>query len=339
VGGIFGYNQDQVLENCSFSGKVKGTENTGGLIGRAYNKTPLSSPNDTSLSGRITKCYAAGSVTGKTHTGGLIGNMYSFGRGYTVDRCFFSGDAKGTSATGGLFGYAYAAGDFMVKNSYVKGSVTGNADTGGVYGILDKKDALARFKNAYVSVAVKGRKIRSGYIFGRPFPDYLFAQNGFYYNRTKTKSAKHGIRITGDGLYDNEPLAVTEAVLGREKPKGFDYKNTWHRRKTSGKDMYFPELKAFAGSKNKAKRSDSKESARTPAWYKVTYDGNGGQTAGEKTTAVKYVRYDRLKKATPPEFIRKGYKIKGITAVPPKKLPGLLKNDKTKVKIKWVKLG
>jgi hypothetical protein len=215
--------------------------------------------------------------------------------------------------------------------------VSGRADTGGVYGILDKKDALAKFKNAYVNAAIKGRKIRSGYIFGRPFPDYLFTQSGFYYNKAKTKSAKHGIRITSDELYDNEPLAVTEAVLGREKLKGFDYKNTWLRRKASGKDMYFPELKAFARSKNKAKKSDSKKSVHTAAWYKVTYDGNGGQTARGQTTAVKYVRYDRLKKASFPEFTRKGYKMKGITAVSPKKLPGLLKNDKTKVKIKWAK--
>lgn len=58
VGGIVGVNYGEV-ENCSFSGVVKGLEHIGGICGENL--------------GKVTDCSAAGNIDGKRATGGIAG--------------------------------------------------------------------------------------------------------------------------------------------------------------------------------------------------------------------------------------------------------------------------
>lgn len=63
VGGIAGENSGSVI-NCSFSGKVEGDANVGGICGYITE------------SGTVTDCTFIGSVTGKSYTGGICGQNY-----------------------------------------------------------------------------------------------------------------------------------------------------------------------------------------------------------------------------------------------------------------------
>jgi len=338
VGGIFGHDTDHNLTDCHFVGSVTGKEDAGGIIGYADNRPPQSY---FSLSGKISKCYVLGTVKGAKNTGGLVGRLYEERHEYVIERSFFSGTLKGTSAnTGGVFGLAEIRDrNLTIKDSYVKGTIKGKANTGGLAGTLDESRLLAAaLKSSYVSVSLSGAKASKGYIFGSPLNDYHTKLEDFYYNSTKAKGTPSGISLYSNNPKDyGAPKAVSNIDLMNKKLAGFNFKSTWYKRKAKGKDKFYPELKVFAKSKNKAVKTSSKKSTRTPAYYKVTYLGAGGKTSNGKTTATKYVRYNKLKKTTPPAFVRSGYKIAGIRASFPKKLPKTLKNNKVKVKVKWAK--
>lgn len=61
VGGIAGVNYG-VIEDCTFSGIIKGSANVGGIAG------------ENGMTGKIRDCAADGSIAGKSRTGGIVGN-------------------------------------------------------------------------------------------------------------------------------------------------------------------------------------------------------------------------------------------------------------------------
>jgi hypothetical protein len=113
TGGIAGYLSGDITDSF-FTGNVTGSTNTGGLAGHVGD-------------GRISHSYAAGIVTGDAeNTGGLAGWVESG----SINCSYAAGIVTGTSMTGGVAGSL--SGDIM--NSYTAGTVTGTSDTGGIAG-------------------------------------------------------------------------------------------------------------------------------------------------------------------------------------------------------------
>jgi acyl carrier protein phosphodiesterase len=95
VGGLVGFNNSGLINNCYASGSISGVTRVGGLAGCNYQ-------------GNITNCYATGSVCGKENVGGLAGqnghyvNNWSFYG--TITNCYSTGTVSGQSNTGGFVG-------------------------------------------------------------------------------------------------------------------------------------------------------------------------------------------------------------------------------------------
>ena len=130
IGGIIGIfstdNQDPsdknppILRNCMNSGKVKGIERTGGIIGAAAQYSSL-----------IERCYNLGEVEGTgIYIGGIVGTL---GRSSKVNNCYNAKSVTGTEYVGGLVGYTYYS-KCEIKNCYNIGIVKGNNHLGGIMG-------------------------------------------------------------------------------------------------------------------------------------------------------------------------------------------------------------
>ena len=119
TGGLVGNATSASISNSYFEGVVFGTEGTGGLVGDSTN-------------GNITNSYFKGTgtgyaVQGTAGTGGLVGVKV----GGNISNSYALGNVFGTAGTGGLVG-SIKTGE--VTNSYAKGNVTGTAQTGGLVG-------------------------------------------------------------------------------------------------------------------------------------------------------------------------------------------------------------
>ena len=92
IGGIVGYNEGQLIENCFNTGIIKGGSRVGGIVG--YNVI-----DDENVLG-VEYCYNKGSVVGQNYVGGLIGynrgvisnshnssSVRSIGDGFITDTC------------------------------------------------------------------------------------------------------------------------------------------------------------------------------------------------------------------------------------------------------------
>lgn len=97
VGGIAGtIGLGGKIENCSFSGDVKGTTNVGGIVGYIEN------------GGSLIRCYHTGSVSGDV-SGGIVGKArvgwYSNSTDINVSQCYHSGGNVSGTYSGGVTGY------------------------------------------------------------------------------------------------------------------------------------------------------------------------------------------------------------------------------------------
>ena len=115
VGAVTGRNNGTV-ENISASGSIAGVSTVGGLIG--YNENELLSSIFTgtvtgeqdfigglagvNVYGRIENSYSAGSVTGAWSVGGLAGQ-----NGALIQNCYSTSSISGEDYIGGLVGYSY----------------------------------------------------------------------------------------------------------------------------------------------------------------------------------------------------------------------------------------
>jgi len=134
VGGIVGYSDSSLVNNCYSSGHVNGSSNFGGLVG-----------NNTNLA-QVHMSHSSASVSGGSNAGGLVGDNNSA----TVSNCYSTGDIDGNDNIGGLIGENYWPA--KVNDSYSKGNVNGSHRVGGLVG----KDYVGEINNCYSIGAVSG---------------------------------------------------------------------------------------------------------------------------------------------------------------------------------------
>ena len=155
VGGIVNVNSGRV-ENCTFSGSVKGSGVfVGGVVGNN--------------GGTVENCYNTGKVTGSSdysYIGGVVG--YSSG-GASVTNCYNTGEVSGGEDVGGVVGYNAVTplGASSVKNCYNTGEVSGIGSVGGIVGYnVDFDGYSASVENCYNTGSVTGVTGSSDYVGG-----------------------------------------------------------------------------------------------------------------------------------------------------------------------------
>lgn len=145
VGGLIGYNNSAIVENCSSYGSVNGKNQVGGLIGKnegdvisSQSAAVITGSGDNiggliglNNGGDISHSFSEGEVNGKKNTGGLIGfNGYN---GSTITNCHSTANVIGTIHVGGLVGFNQ---DGLIELCYSTGSVNGETETGGLVGYM-----------------------------------------------------------------------------------------------------------------------------------------------------------------------------------------------------------
>lgn len=118
VGAVAGYAIDTVMSQIYVTGVVRGSVDTGGLVGAADMST-------------FTNTASTARVVGELHTGGLIGHSYLT----SVLASYALGPVSGNDGVGGLIGSA----DFGTEltQTFATGRVTGSVDVGGLAGYND----------------------------------------------------------------------------------------------------------------------------------------------------------------------------------------------------------
>ena len=147
IGGIVGKMQSGTIENCSFSGTVKGGY-AGGIVG--------------GLNGdcTITGCANTASVTGTT-AGGILGYWKTKA---TIQSCYNTGAINGSSRTGGIAGQLNTG---VISDCYNIGEITGTG-TDGICGFILSAVSDCFYTNPETG---KGEKVSS--------PDEMKLSNAF----------------------------------------------------------------------------------------------------------------------------------------------------------------
>jgi len=218
TGGIAGGISQGNMILCSSSATVAGTENVGGLVG-TY--------SDSDSSKSISKCFSTGRVTGTNNVGGIVGEQkYS-----TVKECYSSAIIVGQNNTGGISGYVttltYSP---NISNCYFNGSVTGTSNVGGILGYANTDwNFVLYIDKVFVYGTVNGAS-SIGSILGRAYTHYTTNTNVYIlktiYNSdfssypTVSSSFNTNIRYYNKGeTTENMKLAATY--------DGYDFVNIW----------------------------------------------------------------------------------------------------------------
>ena len=143
VGGLVGYNDNQVVNSFAFN-DVEGGYVVGGLVGiNNTGKTIINSYAINTVSGiasvgglvglnesnaKIINSYADGGISGGHKIGGLVGTNSG-----TIDNAYILGSVSGGRTVGGLVGINRGA----VANSYAAVSMVGHVRIGGLSGVGD----------------------------------------------------------------------------------------------------------------------------------------------------------------------------------------------------------
>ena len=124
TGGVVGYSWG-IIENCSVSGSVSGTDCVGGVVG-------------SQKAGSIIGCSSSATVKGKHYVGGVAGEKWG-----TMTACYATGNVtleiasqKNLSGGGvvGLNGGSRVLACYATGNVTSTGSSTGNVHIGGLFG-------------------------------------------------------------------------------------------------------------------------------------------------------------------------------------------------------------
>ncbi len=153
IGGLVGYAQNSVIENCSVSGKisVSSASAVGGLVGNFVgtttgNNSTYNVANSEDANNVIKSSRNLATISGQGYIGGLVGYASN---GVAILMSYNSGDierisgASGNTYTGGLVGYAnpyssdyyiyisqsYNAGDIDVDDMYYVGGLVAYVST------------------------------------------------------------------------------------------------------------------------------------------------------------------------------------------------------------------
>lgn len=144
AGSLYGGLVPGVIENCSVSGKVKGSGMyIGGVVGYVGGGT---------VRGCNTTCdvVSNGGVNASANSqiGGILG--YAIGITASVTDCYATGDIDGGQRVGGVAGCI--VGGVTMTNCYATGTITGESYLGGVLGTLE----AAKMINCYATGDVTG---------------------------------------------------------------------------------------------------------------------------------------------------------------------------------------
>ncbi len=307
VGGIVNVNSGRV-ENCTFSGSVKGSGVfVGGVVGNN--------------GGTVENCYNTGKVTGSSdysYIGGVVG--YSSG-GASVTNCYNTGEVSGGEDVGGVVGYNAVTplGASSVTNCYNTGEVSGpdsvNGETtvnvGGVVG-----DNRSSVTNCYNTGEVSGIGSVGGIVgYNVDFDGYSASVENCYNTGTVSGSGGHVDGVVGDnkGTVKNCYYQIDKsAIVGSD---GTTADDTTTVAKTaaefhSGEVAYLLQSKQTAGSsqvwgqaigedKSPVLTSDQEKNV-----YKVTINLNDSDSTENET---RYTNSD-LQALTP---TREGYTFDG----------------------------
>ena len=140
VGGVAGYNDKGIIENCYVTGSVTGSSNVGGVAGANTTGTILNCYSAATVTGvynvggvagyndsTVQRCYATGNISGNTYVGGVVGSSKG-----TVQNCYSTGNVTATgSLSGGVVGESEGG---TLQNCYATGNVTGGDIVGGIAG-------------------------------------------------------------------------------------------------------------------------------------------------------------------------------------------------------------
>lgn len=147
TGGLAGgCRSDTFIADVSVTGRVKGNNHVGGLVGYLQSSSSTITGSDTAVDvtgysmlgglvgdgqfSSIENCYTTGPVTGDENGSGVGGLMGSSMNGGSITNCYATGVVTGGSTTGGLMG----SNKSHVTNCYATGVVTGGSLTGGLVG-------------------------------------------------------------------------------------------------------------------------------------------------------------------------------------------------------------
>ncbi len=194
IGGIAGYNNQSIIDHCSFSGNLSANKNAGGLVGLSDGIISNSSGNGLLMGnvfaiggiaginlGTISNCKNSIHLSGNAQSiGGLAGrnegsidssdfygqmtvsNSYVGGiAGYnssgTINRSINTGNINGYDYVGGLVGWDFSG---VITNSFNTGSIVGNSATGGLEGY----HSMGSLTNSYSAGEVSGYDYTGGLI-------------------------------------------------------------------------------------------------------------------------------------------------------------------------------
>ena len=181
--GMFGYitNSATVKNVGIINGNVRGSHNTGGVVGL-------------NNGGTVQNCYFSGSVTGGNSTGGVVG--FNTGK---IQNCYSKGSVT-VSISGEVGGVAGDNGNSgTVQNCYSTASVSGGAaDAGGVVGFNAGTVQNCAALNPSVTISQSGSNI--GRVAGK------------YNSGTLAKNYAHSSMILKDNWNGNEKSPVNNAA-------------------------------------------------------------------------------------------------------------------------------
>jgi hypothetical protein len=174
IGGLVGYNNSGIIEDCSSSGIVQGQNEVGGIAGKSE--------------GIIVNCHSAADVYGQASVGGLSGLINNG----SIENSYSTGIVNGISQVGGLAGFlgwslnAYIKCSFstatvtgsgneigglvgkiqggFVENTFARGTVIGNNRVGGLIGQVLWGTVV---KHSYSTTVVLGSGGQTGGLIGR----------------------------------------------------------------------------------------------------------------------------------------------------------------------------
>jgi hypothetical protein len=199
TGGLVGYAKDSVIENCTVTGTVRGTDNVGGLAGSIEN----SSLSDCSMAGRVETTAEAG-----TYVGGLVGISHSS----TIKTSSAECRVSGKNGVGGLVGYMWVGS--TVINSYAAGSISGTDNVGGLIGRAWRNSVI---ENSYSSSLVDGSGSNIGGLVGSAHSSITGDCPNNYWD---IEASSQPASAVGAGK-------TTKDMMSLSTYEGWDFNDTW----------------------------------------------------------------------------------------------------------------
>ena len=229
AGGIVGYCENGLVDNCHNLGNISGKVNIGGVIGEVSN-------------GRVRYCSNVGTINATVHgAGGIVGYLYTDtpGKTYWLQNSYNMGAVSSDYDAGGIVGNLAGC---YIETCYNRGSITGNSRAGSICGQYG--GGSQSFGNYYLqgtAASATGQGDNSGYVLtaeqfkdkskfindsgwdfevawrmGRDFP---FLRS--YAHQVAEKDNTANAKATGVDLYQNESGWEFTLTMGEQDADGY----------------------------------------------------------------------------------------------------------------------